>query len=76
EKAVATSLKEASELLALQPNAMELRQTQALLDISKEESSMVIIYPMNSLMGQQIATATAGNMTSNRKKKPVVQFSE
>ncbi|MCD4702129.1 MAG: hypothetical protein K8S24_09775, partial [Candidatus Aegiribacteria sp.] len=75
EKAVATSLKEASELLALQPNAMELRQIQALLDISKEESSMVIIYPMNSLMGQQIATATAGNMTSNRIKNPAVQFS-
>lgn len=75
EKAVATSLKEASELLASQPNAMELRQIQALLDISKEESSMVIIYPMDSLMGQQIASATAGNMTGKINEKPVAQFS-
>ncbi|MCK4806179.1 MAG: hypothetical protein KAT09_00960 [Candidatus Aegiribacteria sp.] len=74
EKTVATSLKEASELLAQQPNAMKLRQIQALLDISKEESSMVIIYPMDSLMGQQIATATAGNQTSKSKMKQDIQI--
>ena len=71
EKTVATSLKEASELLASQPNAMALRQIQALLDISKEESSMVIIYPMDSLTGKQIASATAGNQTG---KNQTVQF--
>jgi len=75
EKAVAGYLKEASDLIAQQPNAMKLRQIQALLDISKEESSMVIIYPMDSLMGQQIASATAGNQTKT-KMKPTVQFSE
>ena len=37
-------------------------EIQALLDISKEESSMVIIYPMASMMGQQIAAATAGHV--------------
>ncbi len=74
EKTVATSLKEASELLAQQPNAMKLRQIQALLDISKEESSMVIIYPMDSLTGQQIASATAGNQTSESKKKQDIQI--
>ncbi len=58
---VATSLAEASRILASAPNSMNLRQIQALLDISKEESSMVIIYPMSSMMGQQIAAATAGN---------------
>jgi acetyl-CoA carboxylase beta subunit len=42
---------------------MELRQIQALLDISKEESSMVIVYPMDSVMGGQIASAAAGNQT-------------
>ncbi len=63
EKTVAVSLSEASELLAHQPDAMQLRQIQAILDISKEESSMVIIYPMDSLTGKQIASATAGNQT-------------
>lgn len=75
EKAVAACLKEASELIAQQPNAMKLRQIQALLDISKEESSMVIIYPMDSFGGQQIASATAGNQTQLRKQA-TVQFSE
>ena len=46
---------------------MDLRQIQALLDISKEESAMVIVYPMSSMMGQQIAAATAGNMTDGSK---------
>jgi len=63
EEIVAVSLVEATRKLASQPQAMELRQIQALLDISKEESSMVIIYPMSSMMGQQIAAATAGNQT-------------
>ncbi len=73
EKTVAKSLKEASELLSRQPDAMQLRQIQALLDISKEESSMVIIYPMDSLTGKQIASATAGNQTGEGKKN-TVQF--
>ena len=68
EKTVAKSLKEAAELLAQLPDAMKLRQIQALLDISKEESSMVIIYPMDSLTGKQIASATAGNQTQLRKQ--------
>ncbi|MCK4505301.1 MAG: hypothetical protein KAW14_06775 [Candidatus Aegiribacteria sp.] len=67
EKTVADSLAEASRTLASVPNSMDLRQIQALLDISKEESSMVIVYPMSSMMGQQIAAATAGNMAKNRK---------
>lgn len=61
EKNVALSLAEASKTLALQPNAMQLRQIQAILDISKEESSMVIVYPMDSFAGQNIAAAVAGN---------------
>lgn len=60
---VATALSEATRILTSQEGALELRQIQALLDISKEESAMVIIYPMGSAMGQQIAAATAGNQT-------------
>ncbi len=67
EKTVADSLAEASRILASAPNSMNLRQIQALLDISKEESAMVIVYPMSSMMGQQIAAATAGNRAKNRE---------
>jgi regulator of protease activity HflC (stomatin/prohibitin superfamily) len=67
EEAVATALAKASRMLASQPNSMELRQIQALLDISKEESAMVIVYPISGLMGQQIAAAAAGTQTTGMK---------
>jgi regulator of protease activity HflC (stomatin/prohibitin superfamily) len=67
EKAVATALAEAARTLAAQPRAMDLRQIQALLDISKEESAMVIVYPMTGLMGQQIAAAAAGAQASHKQ---------
>jgi regulator of protease activity HflC (stomatin/prohibitin superfamily) len=68
EEKVAKSISEASRILASQPNAMELRQIQALLEISKEESAMVIVYPMSNLMGQQIAAAAAGSQASDKNK--------
>ncbi|MBW8010414.1 MAG: hypothetical protein FVQ83_04110 [Chloroflexi bacterium] len=67
EVAVATALADATEILTAQDGSLELRQIQALLDMSKEESSMIIVYPSNSLMGQQIASASAG--TGSGKKK-------
>ena len=67
EKAVATALAEATRTLAAQPRAMDLRQIQALLDISKEESAMVIVYPMTGFMGQQIAAAAAGAQASQKQ---------
>ena len=67
ELTVAESLAEASRLLAGEENSMELRQIQALLDISKEEGSMVIVYPTKFGMGQEIAAATAGNQVNMRK---------
>lgn len=60
EVAVANALSEASTVLSGAEGSLELRQIQALLDISKEESSMVIVYPLDSVMGGQIAAATAG----------------
>jgi len=68
EVAVAAALSEATGILTVQEGALELRQIQALLDISKEESAMVIIYPMGSEMGRQIASASAGTQTGNMKK--------
>lgn len=69
EKKVAEQLVEASKLIATQPGAMDLRQIQALLEMSKEESSTIIIYPMNSLNGEMIAAATAGSQAVSDKKK-------
>ena len=64
EKAVATQLAQATLTLSSQKGAMELRQIQALLEISKEESSTIIIYPMDSFAGENIASATAGTKAS------------
>ena len=69
EIAVATALAEASRTLETQAGAVELRQIQALLEMSKEESAMIIIYPMDSIGGQQIANAAAGTQLT-RKRKP------
>jgi regulator of protease activity HflC (stomatin/prohibitin superfamily) len=68
EVAVATSLAEASRMLETQAGSVELRQIQALLEMSKEESSMIIIYPMDSIGGQQIASATAGAQVRRKPK--------
>jgi regulator of protease activity HflC (stomatin/prohibitin superfamily) len=65
EKDVATSLKDASLTLSSQEGTMQLRQIQALLEMSKEESSMIIIYPMDSFTGEMIASASAGSRASN-----------
>jgi len=64
EKAVAQQLQEAAHTLGGQPGTMELRQIQALLEISKEESATIIIYPMDSFTGQRIASAAAGTQAT------------
>ncbi len=69
EVAVAKGLAEATKILTTEEGGMELRQIQALLDISKEESSMVIVYPMGSETGRQIAAAAAGNQTTPMQPK-------
>lgn len=69
---VANALAQASSILSNAEGGLELRQIQALLDISKEESAMVIVYPMDSVMGGSIAAAAAGNQTqTTMKNKPV-----
>ena len=60
---VAKSLSKASEILAENEGTMQLRQIQALLEISKEESSTIIIYPMDSMKGEKIAASTASAHT-------------
>ena len=68
---VTVTVGEASQKLAEQEGTMELRQIQALLEMSKEESAMIIIYPMDSLAGGQIASATAGAQSVERGKEKV-----
>jgi regulator of protease activity HflC (stomatin/prohibitin superfamily) len=59
EVMVAKSLIQANKILAESDNSMQLRQIQALLEMSKEESSTIIVYPMDSLSGREIANSTA-----------------
>ncbi len=56
---VATKLAEASNILR-DGKAMKLRELQILNEMSKEESSMVIVYPYGDTDGKQIASASAG----------------
>ncbi len=65
---VANALAQASSVLSNAEGGLELRQIQALLDISKEESAMVIVYPMDSFMGGNIASAAAGNQAHRTRK--------
>lgn len=67
EKQVAIELAEASRTLATQPGSMALRQIAALLEMSKEESSTIIIYPTDSIGGEMIAGSTAGAMGAYKK---------
>lgn len=68
---MANALAEASSILSSAEGSLELRQIQALLDISKEESAMVIVYPLDSVMGGQIASAAAGTQTQGKLQKPL-----
>lgn len=69
EKKVAIELAEASKILESQKGTMDLRQIQALLEMSKEESSTIIIYPMANLGGEMIASSTAGTRAILKEKK-------
>jgi len=52
---VAHKLKEAVDLMKSDPNVMRLRELQTINEMSKEESSMVIIYPYGDRGGAEIA---------------------
>ena len=60
---VANKTVEASKLLDKTSGAMRLRELQVLSDMSKEESSMVIVYPYGERGGQEIAHGVAGRIT-------------
>ena len=60
EVEVAQKLAQAAKALA-EPGALKIREIQALLEMSKEESTMVIIYPTGDKDGKAIASAAAGS---------------
>jgi regulator of protease activity HflC (stomatin/prohibitin superfamily) len=66
EVAVARKMAEASAILSQQPGGFKLREIQNLSSMSKEESSMIIIYPSDSMNGQGIANASVA--IAGRKK--------
>jgi regulator of protease activity HflC (stomatin/prohibitin superfamily) len=62
---VANKIKEASEVLSKGKESMRLRELQILSEMSKEESSMIIVYPYGDRGGQGIANAAAGSNKKN-----------
>lgn len=82
EIAVANKMAEASKILSSQAGGFKLREIQNLAEISKEESSMIIIYPGEPGMGQQIAGSSvalhdrAKAAKVKRVTKPSVTASE
>lgn len=61
EVLVAKKMSEASKILADQEGGFHLREIQNLAEISKEESSTIIVYPQESRAGQEIAHAAVSH---------------
>ncbi len=55
EVMVAQKLAEATNILSTSPDAIRLRELQLLAEMSKEESSMIIIYPYGDRNGENLA---------------------
>ena len=68
EVMVATKVAEASKILSAQPGGFKLREIQNLSEISKEESSMIIVYPADSEGGKAMAGASISQFKKQSKK--------
>jgi regulator of protease activity HflC (stomatin/prohibitin superfamily) len=66
---VAKKVAEASRTLAKQKGGFRLREIQNLAAISKEESSMIIVYPFQSSAGEEIAHAAVSLTSQIQKQK-------
>lgn len=64
---VAQKLAVASEILDKQKGGMRLRELEVLNEMSKEESSMIIVYPYGDRGGERIASAAAGAIGKEEK---------
>lgn len=71
EVMVAEKIAEASKKLGESKGAFKLRELQNLSEMSKEESSMIIIYPSDSTVGKSIASASVSLRKRNMAKPAV-----
>ena len=60
EVVVAEKIREASEILMKTPGGLRLREMQLLSEMSKEESSTIIVYPYGDRTGMEIASSASG----------------
>jgi regulator of protease activity HflC (stomatin/prohibitin superfamily) len=60
EVIVAEKIREASEILMKTPGGLRLREMQLLSEMSKEESSTIIVYPYGDRTGMEIASSASG----------------
>ena len=67
EVEVANKMAQASKILATQEGGFHLREIQNLAEMSKEESSMIIVYPYKSASAERIAHAA---VSLTQKLKP------
>lgn len=67
EVVVAQKTAEASEILRKAEGSLKLRELQLISEMSKEESSMIIIYPHGDSQGASIANAAAGSAHARTK---------
>lgn len=65
EVMVAEKIAIASKTLSSEKNGMRLRELQTISTMSKEDGSMVIIYPYGDREGRDIANATGGNVPNH-----------
>lgn len=68
EVAVAEKIREAGAILDGSRHGMRLRELQILSEMSKEEGSMIIIYPYGDRSGEEIANSSTGMF---HMKKPI-----
>jgi len=66
---VAKKVAEATRILNEQPGGIRLRELQNLAEMSKEESSMIIIYPYESSVGKDIASSAVSMVDHARITK-------
>lgn len=64
---VADKIKQASNILSQSPVAMKLREMQIISEMSKDQGSMIIMYPYGDRSGQEIAHSVAGDQVQNTK---------
>jgi regulator of protease activity HflC (stomatin/prohibitin superfamily) len=72
EITVADKIREASTHLDQSKHGMRLREMQLLSEMSKEESSTIIVYPYGDETGRYIASGSAGSFSDNQTPRKMM----